>query len=73
VKNELNQDIADLKLALAGSDEDAVRKSFEKLNQSQSKIGDEIYQAGASAPGAGEPVADSGDDVVDAEVVEDDK
>ncbi len=74
VKNELNTDVADLKLALAGSDEDAVRKAFDKLSQSQTKIGDEIYQAGATAPGAGEPVADdSGDDVVDAEVVEDDK
>jgi len=77
VKNELNQDVADLKLALQGSDEEAVKKGFEKLSQSQSKIGDEIYQAGASAPGAGEPVGDagagdSGDDIVDAEVVEDD-
>lgn len=79
VKDEINQDVADLKLALAGSDEDAVKKAFEKLSQSQSKIGDEIYQAGASAPGAGAPVDDSGDsgdsgeDIVDAEVVEDDK
>jgi molecular chaperone DnaK len=79
VRNEINQDVADLKLALAGSDEDAVKAAYEKLSQSQTKIGDEIYQAGAAAPGAGDPVGDasdsgdSGDDIVDAEVVEDDK
>jgi len=77
VRNEIEQDVAALKSALQGSDEDAVKQAFEKLSQSQTKIGDEIYQAGASAPGAGAPVGepqdDSGDDIVDAEVVEDDK
>ena len=70
---------SDSGLLLAGSDEDEVKKAFEKLSQSQSRIGEEIYQANQSAAAAGEsageqtdPSADQGDDIVDAEVVEDD-
>lgn len=80
VKAEVEQDVADLKAALAGSDEDAVKAAYEKLSQSQTKIGEAVYQANAAAGAAGEPAADQGaptadqgDDIVDAEVVEDDK
>jgi len=82
VKSEIEQDVAALKTALAGSDEDAVKAEYEKLAQSQTKIGEEIYQANQAAPAGeagGEPGAsggqgdDQGDDIVDAEVVEDDK
>jgi len=82
VKTEVQGDIDALKSALAGSDEDAVKSAFEKLSQSQGRLGEAIYQAGASAPGAGQPMGDEpagassaaeGEDIVDAEVVEDDK
>lgn len=80
VKAEIEQDVADLKAALAGSDEDAVKTAYDKLSQSQSKIGEEIYQANQSAAASGETTGDQGDqggdqgdDIVDAEVVEDDK
>ncbi|HWK20549.1 MAG TPA: molecular chaperone DnaK [Microbacteriaceae bacterium] len=80
VKAEIEKDVADVKTALAGSDEDAVKAAYEKLSQSQTKIGDEIYQANQSAGAAGESAGaqpdqggDEGDDIVDAEVVEDDK
>ena len=79
VKTEVQADVDALKSALGGDDEDAVKTAFDALSQSQGKLGEAIYQAGATAPGAGEPTADetpaaggSDEDIVDAEVVEDD-
>ncbi|OJX64137.1 MAG: molecular chaperone DnaK [Micrococcales bacterium 73-13] len=75
VRSEVQADVDALKTALAGSDEDAVKAAADKLAQSQGRLGEAIYQAGAAAAdGAPEaPADDSGDDIVDAEVVEDDK
>jgi molecular chaperone DnaK len=78
VKSEVQADVDALKSALAGEDDDAVKTAFDKLNESQQKLGQAIYasaQADASAP-AGEQdptesTSASDDDVVDAEVVED--
>jgi molecular chaperone DnaK len=72
-------DVDALKSALAGDDDAAVKTAFDKLNESQGKLGEAIYAkgqadaaAGASAEsGASEPAAASDEDVVDAEVVED--
>lgn len=79
VKSEVQADVDALKAALAGDDEDAVKTAFDALNQSQSKLGEAIYQSAASAQAAGEPATDetptaagSDEDIVDAEVVEDD-
>ncbi len=79
VKTEVQADVDALKSALGGDDEDAVKTAFDALSHSQGKLGEAIYQAGATAPGAGEPTADetpaaggSDEDIVDAEVVEDD-
>ncbi|MFB2599002.1 molecular chaperone DnaK [Herbiconiux sp. P17] len=78
VKSEVQADVDALKSALAGEDDDAVKTAFDKLNESQQKLGQAIYasaQADAAAPEAGaeEPTesSSSDDDVVDAEVVED--
>ncbi len=78
VKSEVQADVDALKSALAGEDDDAVKTAFDKLNESQQKLGQAIYasaQAEASAPaGEQEPTESttaSDDDVVDAEVVED--
>jgi molecular chaperone DnaK len=80
VKAPVQADVDALKAALAGEDEDAVKVAFDKLTESQSTLGEAIYaaaQAAESAPEApeeGAPEAQKTDeDVVDAEVVEDDE
>jgi molecular chaperone DnaK len=76
VKSEVQADVDSLKSALAGEDEDAVKTAFDKLNESQGKLGQAIYSqqdAGAAAGGeqpTGEQAADD-EDIVDAEVVDD--
>ena len=77
VKNEVQGDVDALKSALAGDDEDAVKTAYDKLNSSQQKLGEAIYassQAEQAAP-AEEPAAEanSDEDVIDAEVVEDEE
>lgn len=76
VKTDVQADVDALKSALAGEDEDAVKTAFDKLNESQVKLGEAIYaqaQAAESAAGTEAPAeeATSDEDVVDAEVVED--
>ena len=77
VKSDVQADVDALKSALAGDDEAALKVAFEKLSESQQKLGEAIYsqeQAAASAEGAaeGEKASASDDeDIVDAEVVED--
>ncbi|MGO1412605.1 Hsp70 family protein, partial [Microbacterium sp.] len=79
VKTEVQGDVDGLKTALAGEDEDAVKTALDKLNASQTKLGEAIYsQAQADGAAAGEAGADgasaeSDEDVVDAEVVDDDE
>jgi molecular chaperone DnaK len=78
VKDEVQGDVDGLKSALAGDDDDAVKTAFDKLNESQTKLGQAIYassQAEQSAPSAEEPAASSSsdEDVVDAEVVDEDE
>ena len=75
VKTEVQGDLDALKQALAGEDEDAVKQASEKLGQSQTKLGEAIYAAAqAEAPAeGGTEGASNDDDVVDAEVVEDDE
>lgn len=78
VKESVQADVDALKTALAGDNDDAVKDAFDKLNQSQTKLGEAIYAAGQTADaGAEQPAQDaasgtaSEEDVVDAEVVED--
>src|ERR1700712_4098493 len=78
VKSEVQADVDALKSALAGDDDEAVKSAFDKLVLSQGKLGEAIY---SSSGDAGEPSAESGEstetpessdeDIVDAEVVED--
>ncbi|WP_026556103.1 molecular chaperone DnaK [Arthrobacter sp. 35W] len=80
VKTEVKADVDALKAALAGTDDDAVKAASEKLNASQSKLGEAIYassQAEGAADGAaseGAPSAGSApeEDIVDAEIVDED-
>ncbi len=77
VKSEVQADVDALKSALAGEDDDAVKTAFDKLNESQGKLGQAIYSqqdAGAPAGGeqpAGDQTAQDDEDIVDAEVVDD--
>ena len=80
VKTEVQADVDAVKAALEGDDDDAVKTAFEKLQSSQTKIGEALYAqsqaegaAGAEAGAAGaEGAQASDDDIVDAEVVDDD-
>ncbi len=69
VKTSVQADVDALKTALAGEDTDAIKTAFDALNASQQKLGEAIY---AAQPAEGsEPEQASGEDVVDAEVVDD--
>jgi chaperone protein DnaK len=54
VKSEVQADVDALKSALAGEDEDVLKKAFEALSTSQTKLGEALYQA---EPEAGAPRA----------------
>ena len=69
VKNEVQADIDALKTALAGDDIDAIKSANEKLATSAQKLGEAIY-ANTSEEAPAESEA-SNEDVVDAEVVDD--
>ncbi|WP_412872574.1 molecular chaperone DnaK [Curtobacterium flaccumfaciens] len=78
VKSEVQADVDALKSALAGEDDDAVKTAFDKLNESQGKLGQAIYsqQDAGAAAGGEQPTADGqaqadDEDIVDAEVVDD--
>jgi molecular chaperone DnaK len=82
VKTEVQGDVDALKAALAGDDDDAVKTAFDKLSQSQGKLGEAIYAQGQQADASANPGEDanpsgaagdqaSDEDVVDAEVIDD--
>ncbi|MGK0741299.1 molecular chaperone DnaK [Leucobacter sp. Z1108] len=75
VKTEVQGDLDSLKEALAGDDDAAIKDAADRLNESQSKLGQAIYEAAKDeAPESGPAAEESNDeDVVDAEVVEDDE
>lgn len=79
VVTEVEADIAAVKTALEGEDADAVKTAFEKLGQSSQKIGQALYAQEQAAPadgapaGEGAPASSSDDDVVDAEIVDEDE
>ncbi|HYH77516.1 MAG TPA: molecular chaperone DnaK [Arthrobacter sp.] len=86
VKTEVQADVDALKKALEGTDDAAVKTAFEKLQASQGKLGEAIYaQAGspdgatgaAGAEGAadGAPAGDKAadEDIVDAEIIDEDE
>jgi molecular chaperone DnaK len=72
VKTEVQADVDELKAALAGEDAEAVKAAQEKLSTSSQKLGEAIY---ANQSAEGEEAAEQApeEDVVDAEVVEDDE
>jgi molecular chaperone DnaK len=81
VKSEVESSIAELKKALEGTDTEAIRVASEKAAQVSQKMGTAIYaqsQQQDSAAQAGEPAGEqtgpaADDDVVEAEIVDDEK
>ena len=83
VKDSVKADVDALKTALAGDDDEAVKAAFDKLNESQGKLGEAIYaqaQADAAADSSAATEGDgpaaapeSDEDVVDAEVIDEDE
>ncbi|HEY5820484.1 MAG TPA: molecular chaperone DnaK [Propionibacteriaceae bacterium] len=86
VKTPVEEAIVEVKAALEGTDDDAVKTAVEKLNTTSAALGQAMYAAAAAAQApseAGEPSdnaesngasdAAADDDVVDAEIVDDDQ
>ncbi|MBT2546970.1 molecular chaperone DnaK [Arthrobacter sp. ISL-65] len=85
VKTEVQADVDDLKKALEGTDDAAVKTAFEKLQASQTKLGEAIYAqagspdgatgaAGAEGAAGGAAGGDKADeDIVDAEIVDEEE
>jgi len=78
VKSEVESAIADLKKALEGTDTDAIKTASEHAAQVSQKMGTAIYaqsQQSASAQDgeAGGEAGGQDDDVVEAEIVDDEK
>jgi molecular chaperone DnaK len=77
VKSDVQADVDALKSALAGDDDDAVKAAFDTLSESQQKLGQAIYSQEQATPSSDanpdeQPTAAQDDeDIVDAEVVED--
>ena len=71
-RTAVQADVDAVKEALKGDDVEAVKSSMAKLNETSLKIGQEIYQAQQAAEAAGGE-AKSEDDVVDAEIVDEDE
>lgn len=85
VKTEVKSDVDALKAALEGTDDAAVKAAFEKLQASQGKLGEAIYaQAGSPDGATAESGAEGGsfgdqagsassdEDIVDAEIIDED-
>ncbi|WP_142063414.1 molecular chaperone DnaK [Pseudarthrobacter sp. B4EP4b] len=84
VKTEVQSDVDDLKKALEGTDDAAVKSAFEKLQASQTKLGEAIYAQAGSPDGAGASAGAEGaaggaagdkadEDIVDAEIIDEDE
>jgi molecular chaperone DnaK len=81
VKDGVNAALAEAQEALKGTDTATIKSATEKLATESQKMGSALYQqqpgAEAGAPGAdagaGQQSQDQADDVVDAEIVDEDK
>jgi len=77
-KSNVEGPLADLKKALAGDDIDAIKDAAEKVATTSQALGAAMYanaqqSAGAGDAGDGGPSSSSDDDVVDAEIIDEDE
>ena len=80
VKEPVNSALAEAQEALKGTDTAAIKSSMEKLATESQKLGAALYQqqggdagAAGATPGADQQQSAGADDVVDAEIVDEDK
>ena len=78
VHSEVSEAVTDLKKALEGDDIEPVKTAQEKLSSVAQKVGEAIYQADAASQGAADSPSSAGgsassndEDIVDAEIVDD--
>ena len=78
VHSEVSEAVTDLKKALEGDDIEPVKTAQEKLSSVAQKVGEAIYQADAASQGATDSTSSAGgttssddEDIVDAEIVDD--
>ena len=78
VHSEVSEAVNDLKKALEGDDIEPVKTAQEKLSSVAQKVGEAIYQADAASQGATDSASSAGgttssddEDIVDAEIVDD--
>ena len=78
VHSEVSEAVADVKKALEGDDIEPVKTAQEKLSSVAQKVGEAIYQADAASQGAADSPSSAGgsassndEDIVDAEIVDD--
>ena len=78
VHSEVSEAVNDLKKALEGDDIEPVKTAQEKLSSVAQKVGEAIYQADAASQGAADSTSPAGgsassddEDIVDAEIVDD--
>ena len=78
VHSEVSEAVADLKKALEGDNIEPVKTAQEKLSSVAQKVGEAIYQADAASQGATDSASSAGgttssddEDIVDAEIVDD--
>ncbi|MST63875.1 molecular chaperone DnaK [Schaalia hyovaginalis] len=76
-RSAVQADVDAVKEALKGEDTEAVKSALEKLNASAMKIGEEVYAAQqaeqAQGGSEGESASASDEDVIDAEIVDEDE
>ena len=73
-KEAINSKLADLRAALEGDDIEAVKSATEALMTASQEFGQRLYEATAAAERQqGEEASASDDDVVEAEIVDDDR
>ena len=77
VHSEVSEAVADVKKALEGDDIEPVKTAQEKLSSVAQKVGEALYQADAAAQAAGDAASAAGgstssddEDIVDAEIVD---
>ena len=78
VHSEVSEAVNDLKKALEGDDIEPVKTAQEKLSSVAQKVGEALYQADAASQGATDSASSAGgstssddEDIVDAEIVDD--
>ncbi len=71
IKSEIQADVDSVKSALTNEDEEALKKATDTLMASQSKLGEALYQSETDQADATDGESGDGEDIVDAEVVDD--